>query len=148
MRERGSALLTAVVSVMILLLVTGIFFSFVISQFKMQTNEEKALRAYYLAEAGTNYEIASMIYLIKEYHEVDLTTGDVEDEHKYPFDIQNPFGVTYGGYFSVHVKSIRKESKTEADGKITVIYNMVVNSKGVYQGITRELEKNYAYPDQ
>ncbi len=61
MRERGSALLISVVAVMVLFLISGILFSFVKNQYNMLTSEEKALKAYYLADAGTSYGIACII---------------------------------------------------------------------------------------
>lgn len=59
MKERGSALLTAVIMVMVLLAISGIFFTTIIYQAKNESSEEKGLRAYYLAEAGLQYGIAA-----------------------------------------------------------------------------------------
>ncbi len=59
MKERGSALLTAVIMVMVLLAISGIFFTTIIYQAKNESSEEKGLKAYYLAEAGLQYGIAA-----------------------------------------------------------------------------------------
>jgi len=135
MRERGSALLTAVVAVMILLLISGIFFSFVSSQFKMITAEEKALRAYYLAEAGTNYGIAMMINKVKN--------ENVKNEPYESGLITDPFGPDYGGYFDVDV-TVPIEYVNVNAGVITYIYKITAKSMGVYAGITRVLQKDYS----
>ncbi|HBW36180.1 pilus assembly PilX N-terminal domain-containing protein [Desulfosporosinus sp. BICA1-9] len=52
MRERGSALLVAIVSVMILLLISGMFFFLITDQMQSNDYEERAIKAYYLAQAG------------------------------------------------------------------------------------------------
>jgi len=153
MRERGSALLTTVVAVMVLLLISGILFSFVSSQFKMITGEEKALKAYYLAEAGTSYGIAKMIKEIDNLNdeEIEVVVG-----HKLPdatIKITNPFGSKYGGNFSidrenVEVLKIERKVVKDADGNDVVknTYILTATSEGYYQGIKRTLTKNYAYP--
>ena len=127
MRERGSALLMSVVAVMVLLLISGAFFSTIIYQSKLETSEEKALKAYYLAEAGVNYEIAAVLNsriapsppLLPQYT---------------PVLVPSPFGTTYGGQFSVQW----------VDDANT--YTFTVTSDGTYQGITRTLKEQYKYP--
>ena len=89
MRERGSALLTAVISVTVLLLISGIFFSLVNDQMKSNSYEEKAIKSYYLAQAGVFYGIAKI--------RVDNVPTSVAGEIKQ--DVPNPFG--YGGRFRV-----------------------------------------------
>ena len=138
MRERGSAMLTAVVAVMVLILISGIFFSFVNSQFKMQTAEEKALRAYYLAEAGTNYGIAWMINKVKNESVINESFDIPKSNPK-----RNPFGADYGGYFYVNV-TVPIESVNVSDGVVTYIYKITAKSTGVFNGITRVLQKDYA----
>lgn len=93
MRERGSALLTAVISVTVLLLISGIFFSLVNDQMKSNSYEEKAIKSYYLAQAGIFYGIA----MIKADNvpAPDLITGISEDP------VLNPFGFGYGGKYNV-----------------------------------------------
>ena len=61
MKERGSALLTAVVAVVVLSLIAGTFFSLSASRARMETSEEKGLKAYYLAEAGIQFGVAMPI---------------------------------------------------------------------------------------
>lgn len=121
MRERGSALLTSVVVIMVLMLITGVFFSMVISQMKLETSEEKALKAYYLAEAGVNYEVAAVINDRNLLQNTDVQFPD-------------PFGPDYGGEFTV---------KWVDDGNT---YSFTVTSSGTYQGITRTLSEQYKYP--
>lgn len=60
MRERGSAMLIAVVSVTVLMLISGIFFSLVNDKIKSNSYEEKAIKSYYLAQAGVFYGIAKI----------------------------------------------------------------------------------------
>ena len=133
MRERGSAMLTAVVSVMLLLLVSGIFFSFVSSQFKMQTAEEKAIRAYYLAEAGTSYGIVNM--------KIKINASDFNGYDSGVF--ANPFGLVYGGQFEVHIDPILDPISDKITIGTETGYIITAHSTGVYQGITRKLDKNY-----
>lgn len=61
MKDRGSALFTSVVAVMVLLLISGVFFALVIAQSKTETSEEKGLKAYYLAEAGISAGVADVL---------------------------------------------------------------------------------------
>lgn len=91
MRERGSALLTAVISVTVLLLISGILFSLVNDQMKSNSYEEKAIKSYYLAQAGVFYGIAK----------IRATTVPTADATGYSTQspINDPFG--YGGQFSV-----------------------------------------------
>lgn len=123
MRERGSAMLTAVVAVMVLLLISGAFFSTIIFQSKLETSEEKAIRAYYLAEAGINYEIA-----------VVLNNWALPLPQNTPVLVSSPFGAAYGGQFT---------TKWVDDGNT---YTFTVTSDGSYQGITRTLKEQYKYP--
>jgi hypothetical protein len=62
-KDRGSALMTSVIAISILLLISGIFFSIVISQWKLESSEEKALKTFYIAEAGVQSGIAQIIGL-------------------------------------------------------------------------------------
>lgn len=149
MNERGSAMLTAVVSVMILLLISGIFFSIIVYKAKQDTSEENALRAYYLAEAGINYEEALVLqdyyYTNSDYH--DNLVGF--DQSNFKSDVLSnftnpkpspvePFGD--GGKFTVYIE-------TDKDHPFTST-NIIVKSTGVYNGITRTLEEDYQYRKQ
>ncbi|AFM42323.1 type II secretory pathway, component PulK [Desulfosporosinus acidiphilus SJ4] len=66
MQERGSALLTSVIIVMVLLAISGIFFTTIIYQAKNESSEDKGLKAYYLAEAGIQYGIAAGLKAIAD----------------------------------------------------------------------------------
>lgn len=142
MRERGSAMLTAVVSVMVLLLISGIFFSFVNSQFRMQTAEERALRAYYLAEAGTNYGIANMKNKINASVLVVPFPSQITG---YDNVLDNPFGLVYGGQFEVHIDPILDTTLDLITIGTETGYIITAHSTGVYQGITRKLDKDYLH---
>lgn len=116
MKERGSALLTAVIIIMVLLSISGIFFTTLIYQAKNESSEEKGLKAYYLAEAGVQYGIA-------EIWEGTLVNG-------VPFQQENPFG--QGGKFVVTV--------TKGDTTYTV------ESTGYYGSDTeRKIKVSYKY---
>ena len=122
MRQRGSALLTSVMVVMVLFLISGIFFSIVMYQTRLETSEEKALRAYYLAEAGINYEIAQVLNQATPPPQNNWTT------------VGAPFGADYGGEFSV-------QWVDDGNG-----HTFTVTSSGTYQGIKRTLKEQYKYP--
>ncbi|MGC7873703.1 hypothetical protein ACPUYX_19590 [Desulfosporosinus sp. SYSU MS00001] len=66
MRERGSALLTSVIIIMVLLSISGIFLTMVIYQAKNESSEEKGLKAYYMAEAGIQYGIAAGLKAVSD----------------------------------------------------------------------------------
>jgi len=127
MRERGSALLTAVVAVMVLLLISGAFFSTIIYQSKLETSEEKALKAYYMAEAGINYEIAAVL-------NSRIAPSPPSLPQNTTVLVPSPFGATYGGQFNAQWLD---------DGNT---YTFTVTSDGSYQGITRTLKEQYKYP--
>jgi len=107
--------------VMVLMMIAGVFFSVVNYQAKVITSEEKALKAYYLAEAGINYEIAAVL----SNPNLAQNTRELVEE---------PFGTEYGGEFEV---------RWVDDGNT---YTFHVTSSGTYQGITRTLTEQYKYP--
>lgn len=128
MRERGSALITAVISIMVLLLVSGVFFSVVLYQTKVETSEEKALRAYYVAEAGINYEVAAVLAAKDNIPPGDPIPDDFQIDPSLPqSDVS--FG---GGTFTVSWHDNHD-------------YTFMVKSIGTYEGITRTLEETYKY---
>lgn len=91
MRERGSALLVAVVSVMVLLLISGMFFSLTTNQMKSNSYEERAIKSYYLAQAGVFYGVAKLkAGFVPELNEDGISDPDPKID---------PFG--YGGQFTV-----------------------------------------------
>lgn len=121
MRERGSALLTVVVAVMVLLLISGAFFSTIIYQSKIESSEEKGLRAYYLAEAGIQYGIAKVL-------DGNLKKGD---PLPIPETVDDPFG--QGGSFTV-------QWQDNPSGP-----SFFVTSTGTYSGIMRNKKAEYKY---
>lgn len=96
MKERGSALLTAVIIVMVLLAISGILFTMVNYRAKNESSEEKGLRAYYLAEAGIQYGIAAGIEAV-----LNGTLTLEEGGTLSPPRVNDPFG--QGGWFKVTV---------------------------------------------
>lgn len=58
MKERGSALLTVVISLLLIFMISGVFFSIVISNLKLIQSEEAGIRANNLADGGIQYGIS------------------------------------------------------------------------------------------
>ncbi|WP_088226206.1 hypothetical protein [Desulfosporosinus sp. FKB] len=137
MQERGSAMLTAIIAVTVLLLISGIVFSFVNNQFKLQTTEEKALRAYYLADAGTSYGIAVTVNALKQ--------GSYTGNPMPPIDVKNPFGTDYRGEFKVTVTVANPNPNQNQ------VYTITATSEGYYPSkedkdhILRTLKKEYFF---
>jgi len=123
LKERGSALLTAVIIVMVLLSISGILLTTVVYQAKNESSEERGLRAYYLAEAGVQYGIAAGITELTNAPEAEFTLT--------PPRVNNPFG--QGGWFEVTV--------TRATGAIS----FTVNSSGDYLTTLRTKVAEYDY---
>ena len=123
MKDRGSALLTAVISIMILISISGVFFTLVMSHTKLESSEEKGLRTYYLAEAGIQYGIAKVL------------DGSLkkEDPLPDPETVYDPFG--QGGSFYVQWEESEGES------------SFIVKSTGSYSGIIRKKVAEYKYED-
>ena len=131
MRERGSALLASFTAILILLLISGIFFSMIISRYSVESSEEKGLKAYYLAEAGIQYGIAEVLngksLKPPEGSEVPIVIE--------PVTINNPFDdPSYEGSFTVH---------WEDKGS-----TFIVQSKATYNGVIRQLEAEFSYPEE
>lgn len=118
MRDKGSAMLTSVVIIMILLTISGTFFSLVNNKAKIGASEEKAMKAYYLAQAGVNYWIALVV-----------KAGDKVDGLPTSVTTADPFG-TGNGYF------IATWSQN-TDGTYTI------TSRGFYSDVTRVVEAIY-----
>lgn len=119
MKERGSALLTAIIVVMVLLSISGIFFTTVINQAKNEVSQEKALKAYYLAEAGIQY--------------TKVRNGTIKKDEPLPESktVNNPFG--QGGRFVV-----KWENSDEGSA-------FIVTSTATYSGIVRKKAAKYMY---
>lgn len=134
MKERGSALLTAVIAIMVLLLISGVFFTFVNYQFKLETSEEKGLKAFYMAEAGINYGVAMVRNNPSTYF------GDNSYLTKKELvKLDNPFGAQDKGSFDVFLQIYPSDK----------YYIFTVTSTGYYpdeQGIKRQLEEQYTFP--
>lgn len=123
MKDRGSALLTAVISILILSLISGVFFSMVMSQTKLETSEEKGLVAYYLAEAGVQYGISVVL-------DGNIKKGDPLPA---PETVNDPFG--QGGSYKVQWQDNGDEP------------SFVVTSTGTYSGVIRKKAAEYTYAD-
>lgn len=135
MRERGSAMLTAVIAIMVLLMISGVFFSLVNYQFKIETSEEKGLKAYYMAEAGINYGVA----LVRKDPGAYFTDTSPYLTKKDLVKQVNPFGPQDKGTFEVSLE-IHPSVQN---------YTFTLTSIGYYpdeQGIKRVLEEQYTYP--
>ena len=150
MRDRGSALLTSVIAIMVLLAISGVFFSIVNYQSKLETSEEKGLRAYYLAEAGINYGVAQMYNKTKEDYKND-PNNPFNEQSSYmtgseplPFpnkDTITPLtlGDNDPGTFYILIKTYPSTDK----------FIFTVTSTANYpneQGITRVLQEQYSIP--
>ncbi|WP_434511781.1 hypothetical protein [Desulfitobacterium sp. AusDCA] len=131
MRERGSALLTAVIAIMTLLLISGVFFTFINYHYKLESSEEKGLKAFYMAEAGINYGVAMVRNNPSEYY-IDGKQMRLEN----PFDAS---GNPYKGIFEVIIHTSPSEDN----------YIFTLTSTGCYpdeHGIRRTLEEQYTFP--
>jgi hypothetical protein len=106
MRERGSALFVAIVSVMVLLLISGVFFSLVTDQMKSNSYEERAIKSYYLAQAGVFYGIAKLRSGFEPtLDDFGMSTEELHDD---------PFG--YGGWFTVRWEAFEEGYKITGTG--------------------------------
>lgn len=136
MQERGSAMLTAIVAIMVLLLISGVFFSMVNNQFKLETSEEKGLKAYYMAEAGISYGVVQ----VRQNPGTYFQNPYLSQLTKLPgMPVSNPFGVNYRGVFDVYVQTYSDPS----------VYRFTVTSTGYYpeqNGIIRKLQEQYTFP--
>lgn len=119
MKDRGSALLTAVIAVAVLSLIAGTFFSLSASRARMESSEEKGLRAYYLAEAGIQFGVAHA-YLLQSVPED-------------PMSLDDPFGEDYGG-------EIRVEWFSEDE-------TVTIRSTGTYREVVRKIEAKFSIPE-
>lgn len=152
MRDRGSALLVSVISISILLMISGIMFSIVNYNHNMETSEERGLRAFYLAEAGTNYGIAMVKSDVNAKHSATPPASSPFDEVSYTANTSqtNPLGLI--GIFDVSV-TINKADITKSESPpyetyASATYILTVNSTGYYpdrNGIKRIIEKQYTF---
>lgn len=110
MRERGSALLVAIVSVMILLLISGVFFSLVTDQMKSNSYEERAIKSYYMAQAGLFYGVAKLKsgFVPELFVASDGKNRSAEELHDDVFE--------YGGQFTVQWEEYESGYKIYSTG--------------------------------
>lgn len=118
-KEEGSALLTSVISILVLILVSGVLFTIALSHVKVETSEERGLIAYHMAEAGIQYGIADVL---------DRQYGI--DDFPAKIDLGDPFG--QGG-------SIIIELTFENQGFF------IVRSTATYNDVIRVKEAGYLY---
>ncbi len=124
-KEKGSALLTSVISILVLILISSVLYTFAISHTKVETSEEKGLIAYHLAEAGIQYGIAKVW---------DLELG----QEDFPMDItlDKPFG--QDGRIFIEL-SLPEHEEDE------IVNFFIVRSTATYNDITRIKEAGYLY---
>ena len=110
MRERGSALLVAIVSVMVLLLISGVFFSLITDQMKSNSYEERAIKSYYLAQAGLFYGVAKLKsgFVPELFVTSDGKKRSAVEPHDDPFE--------YGGQFTVQWEEYESGYKIYSTG--------------------------------
>lgn len=123
MKDRGAALLTTVIAMLVLSLIAATFFSLSAARARMETSEEKGIRAYYLAEAGIHYAVAYA------YERQELA-----EEIEESIIVENPFGEGYGGHFSITWTEEQEDS------------SIVVRSTGEYKGVVRKIEAGFIIP--
>jgi len=126
MRERGSALLVAVISVMVLLLISSVFFSMINNQWKSNTYEERAIKSYYLAQAGIFYGVAKL----KSGFEPELI--DTSDgKRRSALELQDdPF--EYGGHFTVQWEEYESGYKIYSVGSYGIDTGQVIRKLQAY----------------
>lgn len=121
MKEKGAALLAAVISIMVLMLISGVLYTIALSYAKIETSEEKGIIAYHMAEAGIQYGIAEVL-------KDDLGSDDPLPSLA---PLNNPFG--QGG---VIVVTLEKSEFGDS---------FIVKSTATYNGVTRKKEAEYLY---
>lgn len=136
MRDRGAALLMAMISIMILLLISSIFFTLVTNNLRTETLEEKILKSYTLAEAGINYTFASVLNNIPTSGTPDTMTVEppatqdlyTSEDPNANFTIQ---AVTLA--WGIHGTDPNPE-----------LVSITVQCKGSYKDVDRILQEQYA----
>lgn len=153
MKDRGSALLTAVIAVTVLLMISGALLGIVNYQYRLESSEEKGLRAYYLAEAGTNYGIAVVKSDVETKHNTTPPTPSPYDTVHYTKEIKdNTMGANYPGVFDVEITIDKADIVRTVEPPLETItsasYVLTVESTGYYpdkQGIKRTLTEQYTF---
>jgi len=122
MSDRGSAFLAVMTTIVVLLLISGVIFKLAVANYKIESSEEKALKAYYLAEAGIQYGLAKIL------HE-DIKYGDPLPP---PEIVSDPFDQGKGSFEVMW--------EDNGDG-----FSFTVTSTGTYAGVVRKLQAGYLY---
>lgn len=139
MKDRGSALLTSVISILILTLVSGVLFTVALSYAKVESSEEKGIIVYHMAEAGVQYGIAAIL----DAEAVDEATEENEEEIDVePSSLELILGT-----------SERIIDTLYSDGEILVEWidntgSIIVRSTATYNGVTRIKEAEYLLLDE
>ena len=126
MKDRGAALLTTVIAMLILSLIAATFFSLSASRSRMETSEEKGLRAYYMAEAGIHYGVA-LAYEQQEIPEESVTVIDPFEE----------------GYDDILFTVSWEEQEEQEEGT-----TIIIRSTGEYRGVVRKIEAGFILPSE
>ena len=157
MRDKGSALITSIIAIMVLFMIFTALISVVNYNHSYETSEEKGLRAYYLAEAGTNYGIAMAKQDVENNHRKNVFSRFDNVNYTEQESLTNPFGDDYPGEFDIKITMNKAEVVTETvedeNGNLTeqiisASYVITVESTGYYpgrNGIKRTLKKQYTF---
>ncbi|CAA7601568.1 Hypothetical protein DEACI_2235 [Acididesulfobacillus acetoxydans] len=127
--ERGAVLLIAIICVMLLFLISGISFDLIVNHFRLETSQEKILKAYNMAESGINYEVAVVLAAMQK-NPGQFPPPGVPGGTQLPSG--SPFGVEYGSY-AVDRVEFRSAS-------------VIITCTGTYQNVRRTLTEQYALP--
>lgn len=162
-RDKGAALLMAIVSVMVLMLISSIFFTVVINRLRTETLEEKILKSYTLAEAGINF---AYYYILSDssitYYYPDpandpptsLSSSDFQtlqsEAAKAAKDPQDPNQSIYAedpnANFVINevVLAYGHNSADTVNPNSKVLISITVKCTGTYRSVQRTLHEQYA----
>jgi hypothetical protein len=84
LRERGAALMLSMMAIMALLLISGISLSLVMSKYRLETSEEKILKAYAIAEAGINRQVSVVLQAVEEARKNGIDVNVIVSIPRYP----------------------------------------------------------------
>ncbi len=135
--SRGSALLTVIVSLMVLFLISGIFYSVVLYNLKSASSEEKILKAYYMAESGINYEVGLALKAmdVRPRPNADGLNAILQsslNQTKTPFASD----AGYGTQAAFTVKKITIDPQVKS---------IIVTTEGTYANVKRTVTEQYAF---
>ena len=135
---QGSALMTVIVSLMVLFLISGIFYTAVLYNLKSDTSEEKILKAYYMAESGINYEVGLALKALDGNPRINR--DDLENLLQPSLNqTQTPFASEpgYGNQATFTVKKITIDPQVKT---------IIVTTEGTYANVKRTVTEQYAFP--